>query len=432
MPETKDSGQKRELTVRLVGVRARTSMNDLLSALQRLLPRQPTEKIRTAMGNLPWTLTRSASVDQAKKIKQFLESRGAVLRITYTQAGGRSSIPPQPQKLVGEQGDPSSMKASVKTEPHAFQGVDRRLKPRIHPGILLQPMGIGDILDRSFYLLQGHFLLFFLIILIPQGAFFLVSKGLQFFLPAQMAQNPTLAMGIGLGISSFLAMIVFFIVQFWAQGALIHAVSETYLGHHTSLGSAYGAIRHRLGRLLGTIFLMGVLMILAPALVGISMAVLFPLLKHMGMSGWPMGLLGAFMGFLAVALFFELFMNWLMADKVVVLEDKAWWSALRRSKELMKSRTEPGFWKRSKMKAALILLLGFLVGIGIHLFLQIPGLLLRFFMPQSPFAATLQQILNMGATSLATVYTAIAMILFYYDIRLRREGFDLRMMAENL
>ena len=30
------------------------------------------------------------------------------------------------------------------------------------------------------------------------------------------------------------------------------------------------------------------------------------------------------------------------------------------------------------------------------------------------------------------VFAAIAMILFYYDIRLRKEGFDLRMMAENL
>ena len=45
---------------------------------------------------------------------------------------------------------------------------------------------------------------------------------------------------------------------------------------------------------------------------------------------------------------------------------------------------------------------------------------------------TIGEILNIGASCLATVFTAIAMILFYYDIRLRKEGFDLRMMAENL
>jgi hypothetical protein len=38
----------------------------------------------------------------------------------------------------------------------------------------------------------------------------------------------------------------------------------------------------------------------------------------------------------------------------------------------------------------------------------------------------------MVAVSLATAYAAIAMILFYYDIRVRKEGFDLKMMAEKL
>jgi hypothetical protein len=45
---------------------------------------------------------------------------------------------------------------------------------------------------------------------------------------------------------------------------------------------------------------------------------------------------------------------------------------------------------------------------------------------------TVQGVLNMVAVSLATAYTAIAMILFYYDIRVRKEGFDLKMMAEKL
>ena len=45
---------------------------------------------------------------------------------------------------------------------------------------------------------------------------------------------------------------------------------------------------------------------------------------------------------------------------------------------------------------------------------------------------TVLQILNIAATSLVTVYTATAMILYYYDIRVRKEGFDLKMMAEKL
>jgi hypothetical protein len=98
----------------------------------------------------------------------------------------------------------------------------------------------------------------------------------------------------------------------------------------------------------------------------------------------------------------------------------------------MNTRTEPGFWKRPKNKAGLILILGFLIGVGIHLLFQTPGLITQWLMPTSTMGLTIQQILNVVATSLATVFTAIAMILFYYDIRLRSEGFDLRMMAEHL
>jgi hypothetical protein len=57
---------------------------------------------------------------------------------------------------------------------------------------------------------------------------------------------------------------------------------------------------------------------------------------------------------------------------------------------------------------------------------------MHWLMPSNTMGLTIQQILNVVATSLATVFTAIAMILYYYDIRLRSEGFDLKMMAKHL
>ena len=66
----------------------------------------------------------------------------------------------------------------------------------------------------------------------------------------------------------------------------------------------------------------------------------------------------------------------------------------------------------------------FVVGVnrvGIHLLFQTPGLITHWLMPSSTMMATIQEILNVVATSLATVFTAIAMILYYYDIRLRSE-----------
>jgi hypothetical protein len=291
-------------------------------------------------------------------------------------------------------------------------------------------MGVGEILDRSFRLLRKHFLMFFGILLIPQGTFLVVNKVAQITMGGDIGQPAFMAAQFG--ISFILAFLVMLILQFWAQGALIHAVSETYLGHSTSLGASFGAMRSRLGRLLGTMIIMGILlglMILAIVVIGSLLAALF---ASGGAGKWSGIVSVIIVGITGAFVFFHFFLNWLLVDKVVVLEDKGWVKALSRSTQLMKTRTEPGFWKRPKNKAALILLLGFLIAAAIHTLFQMPGALAQVFMPGSLVGTTVQEILNILASSLAAVYTAIAMILYYYDIRLRSEGFDLKMMAENL
>ena len=432
MPDDQIASASRQSTIRLTGLQPGTSLEDMVPALQRLFPKKTPEKIRQAINQLPIILTRSVTKEQAKKIKDFLESKGAVVKISDSSSEARPVPQPEPEKKAATKMTETPLEALDPNADDAPQGIERRVKPRIHPGIRIHPMGIGEILDRSFRLLRQYFLLFFFIVLIPQGIYFLTSKVMQVVLTGEWVQNPTMTTGIGLGISSFFALVIFLILQFWAQGALIHAVAETYLGHKTSVGAAYGAIRRRLGRLLGTMMMMGFLMVLVPALGGILTAIFIPLLLKMGVGKLAIGLLVAVIIIFATVVFFHLLLNWLMVDKVVVLEEQKWRKALHRSKELMQASTEPGFWKSIKMKAGLILLLGFLIGIGIHLLLQIPGLIFSFITPGNLIVLTIQQILDIMATSLATVFTAIAMILYYYDIRLRKEGFDLKMMAANI
>ncbi|MGD8531610.1 MAG: hypothetical protein PVG97_11565 [Syntrophobacterales bacterium] len=433
MPE--DMGTKK-LAVALTGLKPGTVQEDLVTVLQRLYPRQTARQIREALGKLPLLLARSATEEQARKLKRFLESKGAILKFSYSSQpagsvanlqsvkspGPASPHPPEQEKL---QVSPTSQMAT------GYTGVERRAKPRVHPGIQIHPMDIGEILDRAFRLLRQHFSLFFFIILLPQGTFFLIQKGIEIFVRGGAQQEVTISMGVGYVISFVLALLIFVVLQFWSQGALIHAVSETYLGHETSFGASFGAMRSRLGRLLGTMFLMGLLLMLVPALTAVFMTVLLPVFTRLG-GGLVSGLLSVAVVITAIVLFFHLLLNWLLVDKVVVLEGKGWRSALRRSKELMNSRTEKGFWKGPKNKAGLILLLGFLIGGGIHMLFQAPGLIARWVIPSSLVGLTLQEILNVMATSLAAVYTAVAMILYYYDIRLRSEGFDLKMMAEHL
>jgi len=430
MTQNTAAADVKTFAISLTGVRAGFAQEDLVSALQRIFPRQTAEQIRGAIAKLPFLLTRAATEEQAKKIKNFLESKGAILKFMTSPAAAvsasQAAAAPAPARPAAAKATPAPQ------EKEPYPGAERRAKPRVHPGLEIHPMGVGEILDRSFRLLRKHFMLFFIILMIPQGTFFLANKGMQVYAQGGVQQGTSPGMVVGYAVAVLFAVVIMMIIQFWAQGALIYAVSETYLGHETSIGRSYGAMRSRLGRLLGTMFLMGFLIMLVPGLLGIVSAIAVPIITGMGLGGSTTGILMVALMLIGIVWFFHLLLNWLLVDKVVVLEGEGWRSALRRSKELMNTRTELGFWKRPKNKAGLILILGALIGVGIHLLFQTPGLITHWLMPSSTMGQTIQQILNVVATSLATVFTAIAMILYYYDIRLRSEGFDLKMMAKHL
>jgi hypothetical protein len=414
-------GTEKKFIIRLVGLKPGASKETLLQALGRLFKGKSAGEIEKALERLPLVLSRSVPEDKARQIKLFLEAQGAILKITYSAS---AIMAPPKEKRRPEIVPHREFPKAVQSAP---LGMERRAKPRVHPGIHVQPLGIGEILDRSFRLLRQYFWLFFIIIFIPQAVFFVVNFGLQFLISGDMKQDSSASMGAGFGISAFLAVLIFLVLQFWAQGALIHAVSETYLGHSTSIKASYGAMRSRLGRLIGTLILWSILVFGIPAAV-----VAGSILAMMGLGGLAGGIIMVVGVLLSIGTSIILFLNWLLADKVVVVEEIGWMKALRRSKELMKGRTEPGLWNFIKIKAVLIILVGIMIGIGIHFLFQLPGVLLGIVFPEGIVVPTVQGVLNMVASSLATVYWAIAMILFYYDIRVRKEGFDLKMMAEKL
>ncbi len=437
MSETNDAGKTQTFTIVLSQIEPGISMNDMVLALQRLFPGKQEEVLRQALEKLPLVLSRSVTQEQANKVKTFLEPKGAILKISDSSSPASQIKQAETEKSSGSEMpgiQHGSQIADTGTTSYEFE---RRKKPRDHADIKISPMNIGELLDRTFNLLRQHFWLFFFIILIPQAVFLLVSKVIQLCFGGEFAgnffQNPDFRMmGAGIIISFFCAFIVFMFFQIWAQGALVHAISERYLGHTTTVGNSYRVMRARLGRLLGTMLLMFFFLGLLLVLPGVFAAILIPLVLKIGANSVVVSILAVLIAIFLIAVFFNVFMNWLMVDKVVILEDLGYRKALRRSKDLMKANSEPGFWKKTKMKAGIIILLGCVIAGGIHFALQIPGGILLAIMPGSIIIQTIQEVLNIVATSVVTVFTATAMILFYYDIRLRKEGFDLKMMAENI
>jgi hypothetical protein len=422
---------KRSFTIRLTGLQPGVREEDFAVALKQLYRGKTIEEVQKLLSRLPVVLASSVTEDQARKVHAFLKPKGAILKVTAATPMRVEEAKPRVEKTVTLR-KPSLPQAQAVAGEETAPRIERRAKPRVREGIQIHPMGIGEILDRSFRLLRQCFWLFFIIVFIPQGIFFLMTHGVGLIFGVSGGLEAAMSAGIGFAVFGVLTFLVFIVLQFWAQGALIHAVSETYLGHSTSIGGSYSAIRKRLGRLVGTMVLWGVLVVLWPVLAAIVSAILVPALSAAGVGGVFVGLATVIAFIVMIWLAIRLLLNWLLVDKVVVLEDKAWMRALRRSKELMNARTEPGFWKRPKNKAGLILVLGFLIAGGIQLTFQLPGIILTIIAQGSLMVSTIMGLLNIISTSLATVFTATAMILFYYDIRLRKEGFDLKMMAEKL
>ncbi len=309
----------------------------LVQALQRLFKGKSAEEIGKALERLPLVLSRSVTQDKARQIKLFLEAQGAILKITYSAS---AVMAPPKERLRPEIAPARETPKAVESAPG---GMERRAKPRVHPGIQVQPMGIGEILDRSFRFLRQYFWLLFVIIFIPQASFFVVNFVLQFLISGDMTQDFSLSMGAGFGISAFLAVIIFLVLQFWAQGALIHAVSETYLGHSTSIKACYGAMRSRIGRLIGTLILWSIIVFGIPALFGMVAAVAVPSLAMMGLGGITAGIIAVVVVILAIWIFATLFLNWLLVDKVVVLEEIGWMKALAPQQRINEGTNGAGF-----------------------------------------------------------------------------------------
>jgi hypothetical protein len=177
------------------------------------------------------------------------------------------------------------------------------------------------------------------------------------------------------------------------QAALTKSVSETYLGHEISIGEAY---RFALPKALT--------LILATICVGLVTG----------------------LGFLLLIVPGVIFSLWFfLTTPAIVVENRSVGSGMSRSKALVGGNLGKVFAVAflSVLIGAVISFLFFLLERLVGTMLPADSETLRAFM--NHFAGTLDQILSMPIS-------ATASILLYYDLRIRKEGFDLQMLAQSM
>jgi len=264
----------------------------------------------------------------------------------------------------------------------------------------LRPLSLGEVLDRTFSLYRRHFALFVGITAVPQLlilAYNLVVGAFPGIKTQTVAGQPRVAPGVVSPITligALVAIFIFLIVYLLAQGGTVYAVSELYLGRVTTIGASLRRMRGHFLSLFGVTILSG-LMAGAAAILLIIPGI-----------------------YVACRL--------ITCVPVALLEDLGPGDALSRSFVL--TRNEAG-------RAFVIYLLYFLLLIVAVVLFEFPFTIAAQFSAEDPGTAHLwlagSQVGNFLATILVAPFITIATAVFYYDLRVRKEAFDLQFMMNS-
>ena len=272
----------------------------------------------------------------------------------------------------------------------------------------LRPLSIGELLDRTFSLYRRNFLLFIGISAIPQ----LLVLALQLvqlaitpvrvpFRPPVTTDFQSIAPGFSMGgVMGLLALlvvgvVVYVIAYLFSQGGTVFAVSELYLGRPTTIGQSLGRVRGELGSLFGVVFLNGLVT-----------GVCFLLLIIPGI---------------------YMVCRLCVCIPAALLENLGPRESLERSFGLTKDNVGRAF---------LILLLYFVILYAALFLFDIPFAIGIQFEAHDPsmvrLLSALMQVGNFIAGVLITPILTIASSIFYFDLRVRKEAFDLQLMMNPL
>jgi hypothetical protein len=262
-------------------------------------------------------------------------------------------------------------------------------------------MTVGDILDRGLKILWSRlptFYALYLIALLPAILFQLFAVGLA---AAGSNGAPSDAAVGGLLGGTLVLLIALLILTPIATAAVLHVIGQEFVDRRATLGEAFGVALSRFGPLLGTSILFGLLYIL--------------------------GFLACIIPGILIAVWYAVF------AQVVVMEKKSGMAALNRSKDLV-----TGFGWRV---FGVMILIGIITSVA-QMAVTIP---LNSFLPameavpgpggvvQQKLVSLPNYIIQQVASFLVTVlgqsYQAICMTLIYFDLRIRKEGFDLELAA---
>jgi len=310
----------------------------------------------------------------------------------------------------------------------------------------LRPLTTSELIDRGFALYRAHFAGFLLLALLCQSAP-LLGQILATALKLNPTQSELLENPETFFTKTGVLMVITLVAQvvvFCFEVVITFYIADAYLGKIPSVKESLRKFTTCVASSIWTCVLNRILIVLTlffPVLA--SAAIYFYALFYPPLTLFPLLVFGAaaLVLFVAsVAPVLVVFMRLMITVPALALEGSSGWKAIKRSAALV--RYDPGlgilYW--GEMRLSFLLLPLFIIELLILSLTSLPvtvhqiGEVMRHGssgqMAAPPDSIMiLSQILTFLAGSLILPLYSIATTLFYYDIRIRREGFDLEFMA---
>jgi hypothetical protein len=325
------------------------------------------------------------------------------------------------------------------------------------PGVApvdLRPLTTSELIDRGFALYRAHFAGFLLLALLCQTAPLLGQLLLTAFNlnPSQEELTNELVGNPGLFFEKVgLIMVIIVTAQlivFAFEVVITFYISDAYLGKIPSVKASLGRLTGCLWPSIWTCLLNRVMIALTLIFPVVAMtAIYFYSQVYMPDDFVPLLCFAIGAGALIVASLapvLVVFMRLMVTVPALALERLSGWQAIRRSSQLVRYDPGLGFLYWGEMRLSFLLLPLFIIELLILSLTALPLALHQFgevvrhgsaggSLSSPPEAVTIaSQILMFLAGSLILPLYSIATTLFYYDIRIRSEGFDLEYMSGQL
>jgi Membrane domain of glycerophosphoryl diester phosphodiesterase len=265
----------------------------------------------------------------------------------------------------------------------------------------LRPLSLGEILDRTFSIYRAHFLLFVGIAAIPRALILLLNLAQAWFIqvPDNPLQTKTMPATFNGGllatvvVGAIIVLIVYGITFLYSQGAAVNAVSDIYLGRPATIAGSFRKMRGHAANLFGVMILNGLAVF----------------------AGFFVFIIGAFYATCRLS----------VTIPAAILEDKGPSDSLSRSWEITQDNVG---------RALAIIAMYFAISTALVGLFSVPFTAMVLWsayqkaMGMMRFWTVLSNLGTFVGSTLATPVVTIATTVFYYDLRVRKEAFDLQMM----